>query len=263
MNPNPPVEPIRESDLHAYVDDQLPETRRLEVDAYLRDHPEDAARVAAWRRDGEELRALLDPVAHEAIPMRIPASQPRAARWRPYATAAAIAIVSVTAGWMGRGAMEGPADIDHNVAMARAPAFAQRAAVAHVVYTPDARRPVEVGADQRDQLVTWLSKRMETRIQAPDLRTSGYELVGGRLLPGERGPAAQFMYQDGTGKRLTLYVSRDERPNDAREFRFEQNGPVNLFYWVDESLGYAIAAGAPRADLERIAGEVHRQLQRG
>jgi anti-sigma factor RsiW len=159
--------------------------------------------------------------------------------------------------------VETPTGIDRSVAMAHAPAFAQRAAVAHVVYTPDARRPVEVGADQREQLVTWLSRRMETRIEAPDLRTSGYELVGGRLLPGERGPAAQFMYQDGAGKRLTLYVSRGERPDAAREFRFEQSGPVNLFYWIDETLGYAIAAGAPRADLERIAGEVHRQLQRG
>src|SRR5688572_23746325 len=153
MNPNPPAEPIRESDLHAYVDDQLPEARRLEVEAYLPDHPEDAARVDAWRRDAEELRALLDPVAHEAIPIRIPASRPRAALWRPYATAAAIAIVSATAGWMSRGVMDASGGTDRNVAMAKAPAFAQRAAVAHVVYTPDARRPVEVGADQREQLV--------------------------------------------------------------------------------------------------------------
>lgn len=256
----PPSQPIAEADLHAYVDGQLTEARRLEVETHLREHPEDAARVAAWARDNEALRALLAPVASEAIPIRIPASRPAASRWRPYAAAASIALVSASVGWFSRGIVGQPAATDTRAA-AHAPAFAQRAAVAHVVYSPDKRRPVEVGADQHDQLITWLSRRMETPVRAPDLRGSGYELVGGRLLPGERGPAAQFMYQDQAGQRLTLYVSRGE--GGERAFRFEQSGPVNLFYWVDETMGYAIAAGAARSDLERVAGEVYRQLQRG
>lgn len=253
-----PPQPIAEADLHAYVDGQLAEARRLEVEAHLRAHPEDAARVAAWARDNEALRAHFGAVAGEAIPMRIPASRPASSRWRPYAAAAAIALVSAGTGWFSRGALEAPAGIDGRIAT-HAPAFAQRAAVAHAVYSPDARRPVEVGADQREQLITWLSRRMETPVRAPDLRGSGYELVGGRLLPGERGPAAQFMYQDRAGQRLTLYVSRGE--GGERAFRFEQSGPVNLFYWVEETMGYAIAAAASRGDLERVAGEVYRQLQ--
>ena len=45
--------------------------------------------------------------------------------------------------------------------------FAHRAAVAHVVYSPDVRRPVEVGADQEQALVTWLTKRMGTDVRPP------------------------------------------------------------------------------------------------
>ena len=50
--------------------------------------------------------------------------------------------------------------------------FAQRAAIAHVVYSPDVRRPVEVGADQEQALVTWLTKRMGSAVRAPSLARS-------------------------------------------------------------------------------------------
>lgn len=256
-----PSAPIREEDLHAYVDGQLPEARRLAVEAHLRDHPEDAARVAAWARDNEALREWLAPVAREAIPMRIPTTRPAAA-WRPYALAASLAIVSATAGWFARGALQAPLGADGIAAAHAAPPFARRAAVAHVVYSPEVRRPVEVGAEHEDQLIAWLSRRMDAPIRPPDLRKSGFELIGGRLLPGERGPAAQFMYHDSTGQRLTLYVARSGEAGGERAFRFEQSGPVNLFYWMDETFGYAIAAGAPRGELERVAVDVHRQLQR-
>ena len=52
-----------------------------------------------------------------------------------------------------------------------------------MVYSPDVRRPVEVTADQEDQLVKWLSKRLGTPVSPPKLGALGYELIGGRLLP--------------------------------------------------------------------------------
>lgn len=41
------VDPILASDLDAYVDDQLDVSRRIEVEAYLSEHPESAAQVMA------------------------------------------------------------------------------------------------------------------------------------------------------------------------------------------------------------------------
>jgi anti-sigma factor RsiW len=134
------------------------------------------------------------------------------------------------------------------------------------VYSRDARRPVEVAADQEQQLVAWLSKRLGAPVHAPHLAALGYELIGGRLLPGERGPVAQFMYQDGAGQRLTLYVTHDApaaqgAPETA--FRFGRDGPVNVFYWVDRGFGYAMSGGSDRAELMRVSQEVYRQLGGG
>jgi len=257
--------PVTEADLHAYADGQLPEAHRLQVEAFLAGRPEDRARVDAWMQDNVALRARLDPVLDEPIPVRLPlALRSRVFPWRQLATAASIALVSAGAGWLSRGMLHEPAPqplagigVDRGQSMA---GFARRAAVAHVVYSPDVRRPVEVGADQEDQLVAWLSKRLDAPLTPPHLGRVGYELIGGRLLPGEQGPVAQFMYHDPYGQRLTLYVTREAAAAGDTAFRFAQDGPVNVFYWVDGRFGYAISAGADRNALHLVAQEVYRQL---
>ena len=81
--------------------------------------------------------------------------------------------------------------------------------------------------------------------------------MGGRLLPAEDGPAAQFMYENGTGERLTLYLRSGI--GDETAFRYHGEGGIGAFYWSDEGFGYAIAARADRCPLLRIAEIVYQQ----
>ena len=134
--------------------------------------------------------------------------------------------------------------------------------MAHAVFSPDVRRPVEIRAEQEDQLVTWLSKRLGTPVRPPKLGALGYELIGGRLLPGGSGPVAQFMYHDVAGQRLTLYVSTENTRNRDTAFRFAQEGPINVFYWVNGQFGYALSAGIAKDDLARVATAVYEQLEK-
>ena len=103
----------------------------------------------------------------------------------------------------------------------------------------------------------WLSKRLGRQLVTPDLSGAGFRLMGGRLLPAEDGPAAQFMYENGSGERLTLYLRSGIR--DETAFRYHEEGGIGAFYWSDEGFGYAIAARADRAPLLRIAEIVHQQ----
>jgi anti-sigma factor RsiW len=277
MSPIHPNTPITEADLHAYVDGQLTAVRQAEVESWLASRPEEAARVAAYVEQKEGLHALLDPVLDEALPQRVreAAARPR----RPWylqqlAASFAIALVSGTTGW-GLHVMVAGGDAPVSVAtggapqavaMASAAGFAQRAAVAHVVYSPDQRRPVEVDAAHEDELVAWLSKRMGAPMKPPHLQALGYSLEGGRLLPGGRGPVAQFMYRDAAGGKLTLYVSNEVADpsapgkNSDSAFRFAEQGPIKVFYWVDGPFGYAISADADAQSLTRVSTEVYRQL---
>ena len=63
----------------------------------------------------------------------------------------------------------------------------------------------------------------------------------GRLLPGDDRPVAQFMYQEASGKRLTLYVSARAKTDAQTAFRIAQEGSVSVFYWIDGRYGYALS----------------------
>ncbi len=260
--------PITEADLHAYVDGFLSASRHEEIEAYLAARPEEQARVDVYREQNDALRALFNPVLAEPVPGRLSSSLVnRAPQFFRYAAGLLIALISGAGGWMLHGASQSPATLASAHITADAPirvaALAHQAAVAHAVYSPDERRPVEVNADDEEALVKWLSKRVGTPLRPPKLGKLGYELMGGRVLPGQTGAVAQFMYQATGGQRLTLYVSTDQVQNKDTGFRFAKEGEVNVFYWIDGKFGYALSGGIDKAALATIANAVYEQLEPG
>ena len=239
-----------EAELHSYVDGGLSEAAKAEVEAWLRAHPEDSERMRAYADQNALLRSLYNPVLEEPVPEALLAVHPGA--WRRYAVAAAIFALGIGLGWIVRGMFVTPQFIP--VSLARL------AATAHVVYAPEVRHPVEVAANEEEHLVRWLSKRLGTTLKAPHLAPLGYDLVGGRLLSGPQGPVAHFMYQDGRGQRLTLYVSRQRSEPRDTAFRFSQENQVSVFYWVDGNFGYALSGEMKREQLLQVAEVVYKQL---
>ena len=253
-------ETVSEAEIQAWADGRLEASRRADVEAWLAAHPEEAERAAAYRSLNEELRARYDAVLQESVPSRLQRTARRGARLRAMAMAAGWAALGVAvgavAGWQLH-TLRSPAP----VAQPATPAIVHRAALAHATYAPEVRHPVEVGADQEQHLVAWLSKRLGREVRAPRLDGEGMALVGGRLLPGETGPGAQFMYQCARGRRVTLYV-RTEAP-DHREtaFRYARESNVRVFYWIDRTFGYALSsADLDREELLKLANVAYRQL---
>ena len=243
--------PVTEADLHAYVDGALPPARAAEVEAYLAERPDEAARVAAYREQIQALRRDFDRVMDEPVPERL--LRPRCPGVvRRYAAIAGWIVLGGAIGW--------ELHAFTSERQVEATAWARRAAMAHVTYSPEVRHPVEVGADQEAHLVAWLSKRLGTPLKVPHLGALGYALVGGRLLPGDRGPVAQFMYQDGKGLRLTLYVRANPDATQETAFRFSQEQGISVFYWLDKKLGYALSGEIDKGDLLRVADAVYKQL---
>lgn len=242
---------VTEQELHAYVDEALDPARRQAVEAHLARTPEDAARVAAWRRQKEGLHALFDATLDEPLPSRL-AKPPGRFQLGRYAALLGWLAVGLAAGWVARG----------SVAPSPGPiaGLPREAAVAHVVYSPEVLHPVEVGAEQEAHLVKWLSKRLGAPLRVPDLNAAGFQLVGGRLLPAAEGPAAQFMYQDAQGQRLTLYVRAHRGGGGDTAFRYEREDGVGVFYWVDGGLGYALSGALDRARLLDVARRIYQQL---
>jgi anti-sigma factor RsiW len=242
---------ITDQDLNAYVDGRLDAARRGEVEAYLSAHPQAAEKIAAYRKQNELLHALFDPALDEPLPAALRHTARPRPQWQRYAAMLGTLVVGISLGYLGRGVA---------TPSASPLALYKQAAFAHVAFVPEVLHPVEVSAQQETHLVNWLSKRLGGTVRAPHLSTAGFELMGGRLLPDDTRPAAQFMYQDNRGQRLTLYVKREPKNDPATAFRFAQQDGVSVFYWVDRDFGYALSGELPKAELLRVAEVVYKQL---
>jgi anti-sigma factor RsiW len=173
-------------------------------------------------------------------------------RLRPALAVAATLMIGVGLGWYGR---------DELLRLEGTPVtFSRQAALTHALYAADQNRPVEVWAAEEQRLVTWLSKRLGFQLRAPDLNSLGYSLVGGRLVAGNEKPGALFMYENADKQRISLLVRKDDIPSHETAFRYAREDGVSVFYWIDESCGYAISGRIERTQLLAIARVVYGQL---
>ncbi len=278
--PMDPAQPtaIVEDELHALVDGRLSATQQADLRVRLAGDPAAAAAYAALAQQGDALRGLHAQVLHEAVPAGLlrAASQLAGARraqdpwWRWGGMAAALLLAFGVGWWSHEGAafvLASRSDVSSGARrLAQADQmFVRQAALAHAVYVPELKHPVEVSSAQQEHLIQWLSKRLGKPLKAPQLSAAGYDLLGGRLLPGDAGARAQFMFQNAAGERVTLYLGAladgaNAASTQETAFRFSSDGPVNSFYWMDHGFGYALAAQLPRDKLMALAQLVYQQL---
>jgi anti-sigma factor RsiW len=253
---------IEEDDLQAWVDRRLTTKDNEAVEAYFAAHPESRARWSQYAEQREELREAFAGPAEKMMPARLRiarllAEQRRRRHRRLGRVAAAVALL-IAGGIGGWGARDLLPALTSPASAVLASAVFDDAIAAHRTFSVETRHPVEVGANEEAHLVQWLSKRLGHRLIVPDLNALGFQLMGGRLLPADSGPAALFMYEDGKGTRLSCYYLVVDVAGET-EFQFREQNGISAFYWVDDGLAYAIAANVPRGPLLKIAEIVYQQ----
>jgi len=250
---------ISDAELQAYVDGLLPVERRQVIEAELSANPQLASEIGVWHRQNETLQALYSHVAREPVPARLSPGairdeiqSTRQGSWRMAAAAVVLVAVSAGAGWFGRDAFAPtpPSSMP----------LVTEAMAAHSLYTSEIVHPVEVKAEQEQHLSAWLSKRLERTLVIPDLRTEGLFLVGGRLLPANGGPAAQLMYEDTSGKRVTLFIVPSD-DNRETSLRYLTQGNLEALIWSDNALNCALVGDLPRPRLQQIAMSAYKQFE--
>lgn len=249
-----------DAQMHAWVDGRMSPEDSLAFEAHLKTSEILWAQAQAWRRQRHQLQELHRHVLSERPPAslhhwyRTSAKVHRHQRWQwvKLGGVASSLVLSMGIGWsMGQLAQDPP--------MAN---FAKQATVAHVVYQPEQRHPVEVGADQQEHLVKWLSNRLGQRVVVANLESAGFDLMGGRLLPGDGGPPrAQFMYQNRQGDRITLYMGvLPEARTKTEKITLFNHGSVPALYWSANGNAYTLSGHIPESELERLAQHTHSQL---
>ena len=164
--------PIGEDELQAFVDERLDGDGHAAVEALLAAHPDLAERIGAERRQRAILRARLEAKFAEPVPARLRIANLRTARrtfwarsWASAAAAIVLFVAGATAGWFANGIAPPPP------ALAPTASVAQGAQAAYRTFVVEVAHPVEVGVQQEEHLLQWLSKRLGRKLAARTCRT--------------------------------------------------------------------------------------------
>lgn len=251
---------ITEADLISYVDGQLEDPRRDAVRAHLASNPTDARKVAMWQQQNATLTALYGPLDTDALPERLDVYRierrlrSQRADWRNMAAASILILaIGLAGGWFGRGLMSQVAEPAHSIVT--------DATQAHKLFASEVLHPVEIRADAENasSLPKWLSKRLDRKLNIPDLTRHGLSLVGGRVLPSSEGAAAQLMYEDKSGQRVTLYIVAAVDSSDTA-MRRSSLGSLEAISWDDETIRCALVGNLPSDRMDAIAKDTYQQL---
>jgi anti-sigma factor RsiW len=253
-----PIDPITEADLHAYIDDQLPVQRRIEVEAHLSRHPDMAARMMADLRGRDELRlALADqPVVerlatHEAARRLSRAMSGDASFGRLQRIAAVAAFVAI--GWFGH-AQLGSLGISQSIASAPPPAYVEDAARAHrtaLVRASMHSQPVVPDYD-REEI------RSATAIVVPDL-PSNWKVRDVQIFPSTYGPSVEMAMDTDKLGTLSLFAVRPGSFN-VRQTTVAATEEVTAVYWQIGEVAYALVGKAESRALEEAAANLVKTL---
>ena len=139
--------------------------------------------------------------------------------------------------------------------------FAARAAETHQTFLTDLNRPVELTASEGPRLLRWLQHSLNVPIKIPDLQRQGWTLIGGRIVPGQYGPAAFVVY--GTGAdRLGLYVAHTPKLQ-AEGIGTVEVGPMqtSVSTWGDGTFGYALTTSHDVRWLDHNGGALRNSVR--
>ncbi|PZU15645.1 MAG: hypothetical protein DI591_09410 [Citromicrobium sp.] len=250
------MRPISEDDLTAYLDRALDPRRLAEVEAFLAANPAVRGRLDMDLRHRDALRQALAPVMSEPVPSQLSVARmieekraPARTQWRAAAAAVLLLVSGGAGGWLLHDSSSRPT--------AGIASLAAEATDSYTVFAADRGRPIEIGARDSRQLVNWASERLERPVAIPDLSAAGFTFIGGRLVATPHGPAALYMFDDGSGTRIVM-LSRNMAIDKDAPMRIDSERGLNAASWSRDGLGYSVVGPLASDHLDDIA-EVARQ----
>ena len=242
-----------ESELHAFIDDELTASRHAEIAAILRQDPALAARVAAYQADRDQLRMAFASLADEPPPAAwiaqietAMAARRRTVMTRRFAIAGGATGMALAASVAAYVYWQKPRD----------PAILAEAEAArggHLKGRLTGGDPLPPPAT-RDAM---LQSALGMRVRAPDLQRYGFRLTRIELFGATGAGAAQLQYSDAGQRMLTIYV----RASDGTvHFDIVRRGQARVCVWQDDVVGAVIIAPVSAAEMLHIASSAYTDL---
>lgn len=240
------VDPITESDLAAYVDDELDAMRRVEVEAHLARNPEDAARIMADLRDRDALREAFGPSPGPGLD-RLRDSARRIDRvlaWRRIGARlrrAAVIALLVGTGWLAHTEI-GTFGVPDTLAAPVDPVLVEEAR--------QAREAVQVRARTHSQRATPSYDRADleaaTGLSLPDL-PADWIVRDVQVFPAHQGPGIEVAIDAGGLGTLELFATRGSAKAAADAVMRSDESTTT--FWQTDRTAFALSGSRDADDL--------------
>jgi anti-sigma factor RsiW len=252
------IDPITETDLLGYVDDQIDVARRIDVEDYLAKHPKAAARVMADLRARDVLRlSLAAPLPRPPERMLVAAGRlERRLVWRRIGLklqrAAAIAVF-IGVGWLAHAQIG--LGVTDSEASPQPPAFVEDARHAHETALIRSRMvsvPEMPNYDPAEILA-------ETGIRLPEL-PKDWRVVDAQVFPAREGHSIEMAIEAVNLGRVSLFAAQVSSFNVIEPTVTRFTG-TKVVYWQTGPLAYALTGTASETLIERAALRLSRKVQ--
>lgn len=246
-----PVDPVTEADLQAYVEDRLPMTRRIEVEAHLCRDIGAAMRVIADLRIRDELRLALGEmprmgsIATTKAARRLERGLATSRLARRFRQVAAVAML-VGLGWLAHSQF-GPLGVGEVVASTMPPAYVADAVRAH--------RTTLIRAAMHSQLVAPrydpAEIRSATAIILPTL-PDDWTVTDVQIFPSTFGPSVEMTIRAGSIGTVSLFAARPGT-FDVVPATLSQQDDLSAAHWQIGEVAYALVTRGGTDELNRAA----------
>jgi len=252
------VDPIIDTDLDAYVDGELPVARRVEVESYLSEHPEIAAKVMADMSIRGELRMALAGESHvlraetREAARRLERGLVYGRMLASFQRVAAVAVLVAT-GWVAHTSFGAFTASEVN-ASSRPPAFIDDAVRAYkTTAVREQIKPQSAAANYNPEEI-----RASTAIVLPEL-PGDWRVTDAQIYPSEFGPSVEMTVNAGEGRQLSLFAVR---PGNfaVQKVSHVKRDDVQAAYWQIGEVAYALVGDGKAADLDGAAEKLARTL---
>jgi anti-sigma factor RsiW len=249
---------ITETDLLAYVDDQLDAARRIEVEEHLARTPNAAARIMADLKDRDALRLIhTAPLPHPSDVLLGAAGRlERALAWQAFGVklrrvAAVVALIGF--GWFAHGQVG--LGIVNSEASPKPPAFVEDALHSHETLLVRARMVSQLKTVEYDPAEILAA----TGIKLPPL-PDDWRVRDAQVFPSRYGHSVEIAIDAADLGRISLFAAQGSSFNVIAPTlaRFDKAKAV---YWQTGSLAYALTGTGNDKTLEQAAIRLSRRLR--
>lgn len=239
------TDPVTDTDILGYVDNQLDTSRRIDVEAYLAARPEEAARVMADLRLHDELRLAL------SAPSRaVRSSTTEAARRLQRGLLrgrisillqrAAAVVMFIGAGWIAHEAI-GPFGVSQSIASVQPPAYVEEAVRAHG--TSLLRASMTSQPKVRDYDPAEI--RSATAITMPVL-PKDWNVRDVQIYPSRFGPSVELAVYSASIGDASLFAVRPGTFDVVKPAQANIGGTASSYFQIGEVAYTLVGRGSPK-----------------